>query len=163
MHLVGRVFFHLVESKKDEYQGFGIRGYTYVKTEYEAGKVIFTICQEGGDLRCAVCGSRRVVRRGFQPRRFRSLPIGTRNVQVVLWPACIIGSLQGSIGGNWPLPARNRQLITDYCSLPPTPCFSATETVFLFTDNLQSSIITSGLVGPQLSHEEREAMCEAHW
>ena len=60
------------------YHGFGIRGYTYVKTEYEAGKVIFTICQERGDLRCAICGSRRVVRRGSQLRRFRSLPIGRR-------------------------------------------------------------------------------------
>ena len=66
------------------YHGFGIRGYQYVKTEYEGGQVVFTICQERGDLRCAVCGSRRVVRRGFQQRRFRSLPIGPRAVQVVL-------------------------------------------------------------------------------
>jgi transposase len=66
------------------YHGFGIRGYKYVKTEYEGGKVVFTICQERGDLRCAICGSRRVVRRGSQRRRFRSLPIGTRGVQVLL-------------------------------------------------------------------------------
>ena len=66
------------------YHGFGIRGYTYVKTEYEAGKVIFTICQEKRDLRCAICGSRRVVRRGSQLRRFRGLPIGSRGVQVLL-------------------------------------------------------------------------------
>ena len=66
------------------YHGFGIHGYKYVKTEYEAGKVIFTIGPERGDLRCAVCGSRRVVRRGFQLRRFRSLPIGTRGVQILL-------------------------------------------------------------------------------
>jgi len=66
------------------YHGFGIRGYTYVKTEYEAGKVIFTICQERGDLRCAICGSRRIVRRGSQLRRFRSLPIGRRGVQILL-------------------------------------------------------------------------------
>jgi len=66
------------------YHGFGIRGYQYVKTTYEAGRVTFTILQERGNLRCAACGSRRVVRRGFQPRCFRSLPIGTRPVQIEL-------------------------------------------------------------------------------
>jgi len=66
------------------YHGFGIRGYQYVKTEYEAGRVTFTIRQERGDLRCAACGSRRVIRRGFQPRCFRGLPIGARPVQIKL-------------------------------------------------------------------------------
>jgi transposase len=66
------------------YHGFGIRGYRYVKTACEAGQVMFTIRQERGDLRCAICGSRRVVRRGFQSRCFRSLPIGARPVQTLL-------------------------------------------------------------------------------
>lgn len=66
------------------YHGFGIRGYQYVKTAYEAGRVTFTILQERGALRCAACGSRRVVRRGFQSRCFRSLPIGARPVQIEL-------------------------------------------------------------------------------
>jgi len=66
------------------YHGFGIRGYQYVRSEYEAGKVIFTVRQDQGDLRCGACGSRHVVRRGVYPRRFRSLPIGRRPVQVVL-------------------------------------------------------------------------------
>ncbi len=66
------------------YHAFGIRGYTYEKTEYEGGTVIFTIGQERGDLRCAACGSRRVIRRGFQTRRFRSLPIGRRAVAIAL-------------------------------------------------------------------------------
>ncbi len=64
--------------------GFGIRGYRYVKTAYEAGRVTFTLRQERGDLRCAACGSRHVVRRGFQSRCFRSLPIGSRSVQIAL-------------------------------------------------------------------------------
>jgi transposase len=66
------------------YHAFGIRGYHYIKTAYEGGQVIFTIGQERGDLRCAVCGSQRVVRRGSQVRRFRSLSIGSRPVQIVL-------------------------------------------------------------------------------
>ncbi len=66
------------------YHGFGIRGYRYVKTKYEAGKVVFTIRQERDGLRCAACGSRRVIRRGGQSRCFRSLPIGRRAVQIAL-------------------------------------------------------------------------------
>lgn len=66
------------------YHGFGIRGYRHVSTEFEGGKVIFTVRQETEDLRCAACGSWRVVRRGACPRRFRSLPIGSRPVQTVL-------------------------------------------------------------------------------
>jgi transposase len=66
------------------YHGFGIRGYHYVKTAYEGGQVIFTIGQKREDLRCAACGSGRVIRRGFEVRRFRSLPIGSRPVQMVL-------------------------------------------------------------------------------
>ena len=66
------------------YHGFGIRGYRYVKTEYESGKTIFTVRQETGNLRCAACGSQRVIRRGYCQRRFRSLPIGSRPVQTVL-------------------------------------------------------------------------------
>lgn len=66
------------------YHGFGIRGYEYVKTEYEGGKVLFTVRQDPEHLRCSACGSWEVVRRGSLPRRFRSLPIGVRPVQVVV-------------------------------------------------------------------------------
>jgi transposase len=66
------------------YHGFGIRGYTYEKTAFEGGQVIFTIGQKGEALRCAACGSPRVVRRGFEVRRFRSLPLGSRPVEIVL-------------------------------------------------------------------------------
>jgi transposase len=66
------------------YHAFGVRGYQYVRADFEGGKVILTVRQETGDLRCAACGSRRVVRRGTYRRRFRSLPIGRRPVQIVL-------------------------------------------------------------------------------
>jgi len=66
------------------YHAFGIRGYQYASTKYEAGKVIFTVRQEVSDHRCGACGSRRVIRRGTYPRRFRSLPVGRYPVQVVL-------------------------------------------------------------------------------
>lgn len=66
------------------YHGFGIRGYEYVKTEYEGGKVVFTARQNGEEMRCSVCGSFEVVRRGSSPRQFRSLPIGAKPVQVLV-------------------------------------------------------------------------------
>jgi transposase len=66
------------------YHAFGIRGYEYVRTDYQDGEVIFTIQQDPHDCRCAICGSREVTSRGHVRRRFRSLPIGSRTTAVVL-------------------------------------------------------------------------------
>jgi transposase len=66
------------------YHGFGIRGYQYLKTEYTEGKMIFSIQQEPPKLRCPVCGSAKIIRRGQVEREFKSLPIGKRPVSVVL-------------------------------------------------------------------------------
>lgn len=66
------------------YHGFGIRGYVYVNTHYEQGRVIFTVRATEQELRCSACGSLRVVRRGTYPRRYRSLPIGRHPVQIRL-------------------------------------------------------------------------------
>jgi transposase len=65
------------------YHAFGIRGYKYSRTEYDNGKVIFTIYQEPGTYRCSACGSVRVISRGQVQRRFLSLPIGSRGTTVV--------------------------------------------------------------------------------
>jgi len=64
------------------YHAFSIRGYSYVNTRYEKGSVIFSIRQESHTLRCSACGNRRVIRRGSQLRRFRSVPIGGKRVWV---------------------------------------------------------------------------------
>src|ERR1700737_4567377 len=66
------------------YHAFGIRGYKYVRTDYPDGRVIFTIRQEPDTCRCSSCGSRQVVSRGRVERRFKSLPIGSRETTVVL-------------------------------------------------------------------------------
>src|SRR3954470_21861857 len=66
------------------YHAFSIRGYQYVRTEYQGGEVTFTIRQESGTFRCEACGSRDVQPRGRVERRFRSLPIGGRATAVVL-------------------------------------------------------------------------------
>src|SRR6516162_11182458 len=64
------------------YHAFGIRGYKYSRTEYDNGKVIFTIYQEPETYRCSACGSREVISRGQVERRFLSLPIGGRGTTV---------------------------------------------------------------------------------
>jgi transposase len=66
------------------YHAFGIRGYSYARTDYQDGQVIFTIAQDPDDCHCPVCGDRKVTSRGYVERRFRSLPIGSRATFVVL-------------------------------------------------------------------------------
>src|SRR5215469_3023607 len=66
------------------YHAFGIRGYDYVRTQYQDGQVIFTISQDPEDCRCSACGSRQVISRGHVERRFRNVPIGSRPTAVVL-------------------------------------------------------------------------------
>ena len=65
------------------YHAFGIRGYKYVRTEYQDGEVTFTIRQEPKTFRCEACGSRDVRPKGRVQRRFRSLPIGGRATTTV--------------------------------------------------------------------------------
>jgi transposase len=60
------------------YHGFGLVGYTYVRTAYEEGKVIFTVKHKRDKLHCPECGSRDLVLRGCSSRRFRMVPIGSK-------------------------------------------------------------------------------------
>ena len=63
-------------SKSLLYHGFGIRGYDYRRTDFEEGRVIFTIRQPRNTFRCSACGSHNVFSRGQVLREFRTLPIG---------------------------------------------------------------------------------------
>jgi transposase len=66
------------------YHAFSIRGYEYVRTEYQGREVVFTIRQDRKTFRCEACGSRDVEPRGRVERQFRSLPIGSRSTAIVL-------------------------------------------------------------------------------
>jgi transposase len=66
------------------YHAFAIRGYQYIRSDYQSGEVTFPIAQEPKTLRCGACGSRDVRPKGRVERRFRSLPIGGRPTAVVL-------------------------------------------------------------------------------
>ena len=66
------------------YHTFGIRGYEYVRTEYQGGQVIFTINQDLKTCRCSACGHARSGHEVGSSRRFRALPIGSRVTTLVL-------------------------------------------------------------------------------
>ena len=66
------------------YHGFGICGYQYVRSHFEEGKVIFTIQKDPTSLRCPRCNDWHVIRHGEKQRWFQSLPIGKRQVYIML-------------------------------------------------------------------------------
>jgi len=66
------------------YHGFGVRGYKYIKTEYQAGKIIFHIEKIKEKQVCADCGSRAVIKKGKVKRSLRAVPIGKRPVFFVI-------------------------------------------------------------------------------
>jgi len=66
------------------YHGFGIRGYEYIRTTYESGKVKFWIDEDRSRLRCAACSSRSVLGRGKVLREFKCIPIGAKQVSIML-------------------------------------------------------------------------------
>lgn len=66
------------------YHGFGVRGYRYVGTNYVEGEVWFSIEQPRETLRCPLCDSLEVTRRGEAWRTFRLPPIGSKRVTVTL-------------------------------------------------------------------------------
>lgn len=66
------------------YHGFGIQGYHYVRTTFKAGRVIFVIKPAPFSLRCPVCTSRQLKRRGTITRLLRTIPIGSKPVFIQL-------------------------------------------------------------------------------
>lgn len=66
------------------YHAFGIRGQHYVRSEYVGGEVHLHMKQKPEQIRCPACGSFDVIRRGKKERTFKTLPIGTRPVKLLL-------------------------------------------------------------------------------
>ena len=64
------------------YHGFGVVGYRYVRTNYQAGSIILTIKRQEFSVRCSVCNSKDVIRHGSLPRWFYSLPIGRKSTYI---------------------------------------------------------------------------------
>lgn len=66
------------------YHAYQIKGYDYVRTQYDGGKIRFTIQHRSHRLRCVVCGSHDVICRGQTERTFRAPPMGSKPVEITL-------------------------------------------------------------------------------
>jgi transposase len=67
------------------YHAFGVReGYKYRRTEYVEGRVEFHLEPKMEKLRCPHCEGDALWRRGSRQRRFKTLPIGAREVVLVV-------------------------------------------------------------------------------
>lgn len=64
------------------YHALGIREQECTHTRYEGGRIIFEIRTKEEKLYCARCGSRHVIKSGSTVRRFRCVPIGSRQVML---------------------------------------------------------------------------------
>ena len=62
------------------YQALGIREQECSRVRYEGGKIILAIRTREDKLYCAKCGSRHVIKSGSTVRRFRCVPIGSRQI-----------------------------------------------------------------------------------
>lgn len=67
------------------YNGFGLRGHSYRKTEYVDGEVHFYVSLKPRHIRCPLCRSRQVTKHGGQYRSLWTVPIGKRPVKILVW------------------------------------------------------------------------------
>lgn len=66
------------------FHAFGIKRYQLKKTKYKEGKVFFHIEHDRTSLRCPVCDSSNIIKRGHQIKYFKTVPIGLKPIVIVL-------------------------------------------------------------------------------
>ncbi len=66
------------------FHAFGIYRYQLKKTEYKDSKVFFHIEHDRASLRCPVCDSSNIIKRGYLTKHYRTVPIGLKPVIIVL-------------------------------------------------------------------------------
>lgn len=66
------------------YHGWGLRGYRHQRTQFVEGRIVFHVTQDADAVCCPDCGGKRVMRQGVVPRTFKGLPIGGKQVDIVL-------------------------------------------------------------------------------
>lgn len=64
------------------YHGLGVRDYRYVSTRYVTGGVVFVIERKPETYRCVACGSQNVWRHGVVVRSFRTVPLGSKPLEL---------------------------------------------------------------------------------
>jgi len=62
------------------YHGLGLKNIEYLGTEYKDGSIIFHIKTKEKSLRCANCNSKNVIKKGLVQRKFKTVPLGFKQV-----------------------------------------------------------------------------------
>lgn len=62
------------------YQALGVRGYVHRSMRQKSGAICLRMEHDGSDLKCPLCGSANVIRRGTVPRSWSVPPIGDKPV-----------------------------------------------------------------------------------
>lgn len=64
------------------YHGFGFRHQKFEKIEYKYGKIAVKVKTKEEKLRCPICKSFDIIKRGKYERMFRNVPIGKKEVWI---------------------------------------------------------------------------------
>jgi transposase len=60
------------------FHALGVKGFQLQRTDFSSGEITFHLSQDPLNLRCPICRSSKVLRRGKRKRRIRSVPIGSK-------------------------------------------------------------------------------------
>jgi len=66
------------------YHSSGLLGYEYLRSSYKKGKIYIHVRKHPGKLRCPNCDSHKLILKGTMTRSFKSLPIGKKQIILVV-------------------------------------------------------------------------------
>ena len=66
------------------YHAMGCIGYQYLKTKYKKSKIFIFIRKQSGKIRCPECDSYKIIFKGTKTRHFKSVPIGKKQIILVV-------------------------------------------------------------------------------
>jgi transposase len=66
------------------YHSSGLLGYQYLRTDFKHGKIYVYVRKHPGKLRCPECDNHQLILKGTVTRTFRSLPIGKKQIILVV-------------------------------------------------------------------------------
>jgi len=66
------------------YHSSGLLGYEYLRSSYKKGKIYIHVRKHPGKLRCPKCDSHKLILKGTMTRSFKSLPIGKKQIILVV-------------------------------------------------------------------------------
>ena len=66
------------------FHAFGLHGFDYVRQSFVGGEVLFTVKPKPKMLRCPVCDSYDVIRRGIFERRLQAVPVGLKPISLLI-------------------------------------------------------------------------------